>query len=126
MIHPESELQESLMLRARNKELGAALREEGIGGDLGRLAPGGIILPAEVWTIARTTRFAHTPARIAAHDSSGGQSLYPYVERIGRRHIFIRLRGGWVREARSVRHDLGNLSASGVGSRPEIRETTRP
>src|SRR5690242_2178493 len=95
---------------------GGAAGEEGVGCDLGHLAPGGRVGRAEVRAVAR--RYARLirigAARIAADDAAYRQALDVEVEGAAGRSVLERLPGRSLGVACGDAHDLGDLPPSGA------------
>jgi hypothetical protein len=96
-------------------------REEGVSHYLGGLAPGSIVVCPEVWLVADAARLSWAATLVPSHEAPRGQPLYPYVERIGGRHILERLPRMWLDVPCRLGHYLGDLAACGVGVRTEVR-----
>ena|SRR5687768_7841878 len=92
-----------------------AVREEGIGGDLGDLPPGGVVLPPEVWPVLYVAWLVRSTARVTRHHAPIGQTLHPLVEGAARRYVGEELPYRRLVITCPIRHDLGYLPPRGVG-----------
>jgi hypothetical protein len=97
-----------------------AIREEGIGYNLGRLPPGDIILRSEIGSTGYTW-FPLAATRIALHDVARGKALYLPVEGVSRRYVLKCLFHRYLRVSRSIRHYLRCLPTGSISEWAEVR-----
>ena len=97
-----------------------AIREEGIGYNLGTLPSGDIILRSKIGSTGYTW-FTSTTTRIALHDVARGKALYLPVESMGRRHVLKCLFHRYLRVACCIRHYLRGLPTGSISEWAEVR-----
>ena len=79
----------------------------GVGDYLRDLAPGSVVVGAEVWLTVRAARLVRPAARVPTDKAPARQALHPQEEAVGGWHVFEHLRPWLVAEARRVGHYLG-------------------